>query len=50
MKAIPAMHRLLADARIEPYVLLLGREQVKRAAEEYSAARARPGAAERRNR
>ncbi len=28
------MHRLLADARIEPYVLLLGRNAVKRAAED----------------
>lgn len=34
MKSIPAMHRLLADERIAPYDVLLGRNVVKRAADE----------------
>lgn len=34
MTPIPAMHRVLADARVAPYDLLLGRNVVKRAAEE----------------
>ena len=34
VKSIPAMHRVLSDERILPYDILLGRNQVKRAAEE----------------
>ncbi|MGA9946587.1 MAG: L-seryl-tRNA(Sec) selenium transferase [Candidatus Cybelea sp.] len=34
MKSIPAMHRVLSDERIAPYEILLGRNAIKRAAEE----------------
>ena len=34
MKSIPAMHRVLSHERILPYDILLGRNQVKRAADE----------------
>ncbi|MGB8907648.1 MAG: L-seryl-tRNA(Sec) selenium transferase [Candidatus Cybelea sp.] len=34
MKSIPAMHRVLSDERVAPYEILLGRNAIKRAAEE----------------
>jgi L-seryl-tRNA(Ser) seleniumtransferase len=34
VKPVPAMHRVLADERVAPYEILLGRNVVKRAAEE----------------
>jgi L-seryl-tRNA(Ser) seleniumtransferase len=45
VKSIPAMHRVLADGRIAPYDWALGRNAVKRAAEEvFGRARASGGA------
>jgi L-seryl-tRNA(Ser) seleniumtransferase len=34
VKSIPAMHRVLSDERVAPYEILLGRNVIKRAAEE----------------